>query len=213
MLNLADWPAPDPSGPAAQTIACTRETLEQWAQLIGRSWWNAGEHTRLMREAGTDALTGLGNYRVFTDRLAQEVARAKRYRTPLSMILLDVDSLKQVNDTHGHPAGDVLLKTVAARLADEIRHIDQGARTGGDEFAVLLPNTDAAAARAVAERVIQQVRRRPVRWQGQTIQPAVSVGVGQYDPDLSPREFVHKVDQSLYAAKDSGRNRVALYES
>lgn len=186
--------------------------LTDWANLIARAWINGVEHDRALRAAGTDALTGLGNYRIFTERLAQETERGRRYGMPLSMIMLDVDNLKKVNDVHGHPGGDVLLKTVAKRITEEIRNIDQAARLGGDEFAVILPSTDLKAAKAVANRVLRSVARRPFRWKGTTIQPAVSVGVGQFEPNLSIRQFIHRVDQSLYTAKSSGRNCVSVCE-
>jgi diguanylate cyclase (GGDEF)-like protein len=207
VLNLADR-SDSPAG-----FAPDADRLADWAHVIARAWINAREFERALRAAGTDELTGLGNYRQFHSRLAQEAERGKRYGVPLSMIMIDVDNLKQVNDTLGHAGGDILLKTVAHRISEEIRQIDHAARLGGDEFAVILPSTDLAAAKAVADRVLRRVRRRPVRWNGTTIQPAASLGVGQFEPDISLREFIHRVDQSLYAAKTGGRNCVATCET
>lgn len=158
---------------------------------------------RLDQAALTDPLTGLGNRRRFQERLALECARAARYGDPLSLLLVDVDLLKQVNDRGGHAAGDTVLRQVAAVIATDLRRVDLGARWGGDEFAVLAPRADASEALALAERIRQEVER--------TAGSSVSIGVTSSlrgAPDAEA--LLRAADVALYSAKQAGRNRVCL---
>jgi diguanylate cyclase (GGDEF)-like protein len=158
----------------------------------------------LMEISRTDSLTGLRNHRAFEERLAEEVARAARYREPLSLLVVDVDGLKAINDRAGHRAGDLALTAVANALRAGARRIDFTARVGGDEFAVIAPRTDAAAAAALGER-IRTLATEHGPW-GLT----VSVGVATMSDGQPPATFLREVaDTALYAAKRAGRNRVA----
>lgn len=152
-----------------------------------------------------DALTRIPNRRALDDRLAQEVARFNRYGTPLALVMIDLDRFKDLNDRHGHAAGDRVLQQVAAALDREKRLGDLVARFGGEEFVAILPHTDAEAAQAWAERVRGAI--------GATIEAAVPVtasfGVAQASPDgETPTRLLEAADQALYTAKRQGRNRV-----
>jgi diguanylate cyclase (GGDEF)-like protein len=151
----------------------------------------------------TDPLTGLRNPRAFEERLAEEVARAARYREPLSLLVVDVDGLKAINDRSGHHAGDLALRAVADALRAGARQTDLTARVGGDEFAVVAPRTDAAAAGALGERIRMLVMAHGN--QGLT----VSIGAATMSEGQPPAAFLREVaDTALYAAKRRGRNRV-----
>ena len=154
-------------------------------------------------EAGlTDPLTGLGNRRRFQERLAHECARAARYAEPLSLLLVDLDGLKQINDTSGHRAGDAMLRRVADVIQDGLRQVDLGARWGGDEFAVLAPRTATEEALALAERIRADVERL-------TSGATVSIGVTSgSEPPFDPEALLRAADVALYGAKQAGRNRV-----
>jgi diguanylate cyclase (GGDEF)-like protein len=164
--------------------------------LLGRQ---ADELVDLSR---TDPLTGLGNIRAFEERLADEVVRARRYRTPLSLLMADVDRLKAINDGGGHHAGNVALRAVADALHGDARQTDLAARVGGDEFALIAPNTDAGAACGLAERVRERVAAYPL---GVTI----CLGVATLGDECSdPVALLRAADAALYRAKALGRNRV-----
>ncbi|MEX0899203.1 MAG: GGDEF domain-containing protein [Gammaproteobacteria bacterium] len=172
--------------------------------------------------AAHDDLTGLYNRRFVMGALAREQQRFARHGTPFAVILLDLDRFKEVNDTHGHPAGDELLKIFVQRIIAEVRDIDMvGAgrelteadtigRFGGEEFIVILPDTGLAGARLVAERIRESAASRPFETGVGEINVTVSIGVAQYRRDESIRSILERVDKALYAAKHAGRNRVAV---
>lgn len=154
----------------------------------------------LQRLVVTDPLTGVYNRRYLFERLTAEVARAKRSNTPVSVIMLDIDSFKSYNDKHGHLTGDVLLQTIAQTLKGALRQEDVVVRYGGDEFAVILTGADARSARITAERL-----RNAVRSTGMSI----SLGVVTYPKDgLVAEELLKRADYFLLAAKAAGKNRV-----
>ena len=167
---------------------------------------------RAQRNAAiTDGLTGLRSRRYFEQHLRSETARAARSGTGFSMLLLDIDDFKRVNDTYGHNGGDRVLVAVAHRLAQLARPGDLVARYGGEEFAVLMPGTDAAQARIVAERVRRGIGGAPVAV-GETRLHQVTVSVGVAASPATgddPEDLVQAADRALYAAKNAGRNRVA----
>jgi len=157
----------------------------------------------------TDPLTGVGNRRAFDEALAQEQARAERYRLPLSLVLVDADHFKRVNDVHGHPAGDQVLKAIAQLIAGELRQTDAVFRYGGEEFAVLLPHTDVEGALDVAQRVVSAVRSRAIAAGSQRLTVTVSAGVASgQGRALASVDLMSQADVALYAAKRGGRNRV-----
>ncbi|MDI6871613.1 MAG: sensor domain-containing diguanylate cyclase [Bacillota bacterium] len=167
-------------------------------------------HQELAHLARTDGLTGLFNRRSFEEALQREISRAKRYGSPLSLLLLDVDHFKHFNDHHGHPLGDKLLKQVAEVIRRSVREADTPARYGGEEFVVLLPETNLRSAMQAAERIRQGVAALAGE-EGKT-QPlghfSVSVGVASYPvPCPSAEELVKQADAALYEAKKAGRDR------
>ncbi len=160
----------------------------------------------------TDPLTGLGNARAFSDRLRIEVARSARHGMPLGLLLIDVDHLKLVNDTAGHPAGDRLLRGVATQMQELSRTGDVCCRIGGDEFALLAPGSGVAAAEGLAERILAAVAELDAR--GTLPEPpSVSIGVAVMPEDCANRtELLDFADASLYAAKRSGRGRIGRHD-
>ncbi len=165
----------------------------------------------LQRLSVTDGLTGLHNHRHFQHRLREEFRRAQRYDDALSLILLDLDHFKRVNDTYGHTVGDAVLREVAAALMRSVRETDLVARYGGEEFALLLPRTHLAGALTVAERVLRELRAlRPVR---DELRVTASLGVSSlpHRAVLSPEQLLLTADEALLRAKEDGRNRICLY--
>jgi len=156
-----------------------------------------------------DPLTGLPNRRAFEEDLAREAARAARTGASLSVVMLDVDRFKAVNDGHGHAAGDSVLRAVAARAAAAIRAGDLLARVGGEEFAILLPGADLARAAEAAERVRATLAERPVEAGGTALAVTASLGCAALASGEAPEALVARADARLYAAKGAGRNRVA----
>lgn len=163
----------------------------------------------LQRLSTTDALTGLANRRAFQARLRHEWRRARRYTSPLSLLLIDIDGLKRINDEQGHAVGDRVLRTAAHAISTTMRVTDAGARWGGDEFAIVAPNTVRRAAHRLARRLLGQVEQRA---RGQDVAVTVSIGVATFDPESNPSEDVETLlnaaDAALYGAKSGGRNRV-----
>ncbi len=175
--------------------------------IIGR------QEQRFAELSLVDHLTRLYNTRYFHETLRAEFANAKRYVRPLCLILLDLDHFKSVNDTYGHPAGDAVLRTVAATVAALVREGDTLARVGGEEFAVIMPQTDSHGGEILAERIRQAVREREILLpEGQRIGVRVSLGVAGLDrieADSATSLFA-RVDEALYEAKQSGRDRVVV---
>lgn len=189
------------------------ELLQTFALLAAQAIDNARMHKVTMDQAIVDPLTGLYNRREFELRLGAEYARAARYNRALSILFLDIDHFKQVNDTHGHAAGDVVLKVLADILRRQLRANDVPARYGGEEFVVILPEITGEAAKEIAERLRRAVAATSFRLpQGHEITLTISIGVSCYPAcgGTAP-QIVDYADQALYAAKNSGRNRVVLY--
>jgi len=162
--------------------------------------------------ASTDELTGLANRRQFMQRLEEELERLRRQTTRAACVLmLDLDHFKRVNDQHGHAAGDRLLQHFAQLLRQELRSVDTPARMGGEEFAVILPGTDLAAAQGIAQRICERLAAQPFHAGAQQLNVTVSVGVAALDAaDLSADAVLARADAALYRAKAGGRNRVEL---
>ncbi|MGH2950311.1 MAG: bifunctional diguanylate cyclase/phosphohydrolase, partial [Solirubrobacteraceae bacterium] len=179
-----------------------RRALEAIADLATVACHNAETYQQVQRAARTDALTGLLNHGAMQVRVREEIARARRDGTPLSFVIIDLDDFKRVNDVRGHQAGDELLRRVAALLQAELRPYDQVARYGGDEFVLLLPGSDEAAARTVAERVRDSVAVESVG--------ACSLGVAQWQEPLDADALLEHADRALLLAKRTGKGRVAV---
>ena len=165
------------------------------------------------REAVTDDLTALYNRRACDKRLAEEVDRAQRYGRPLSVLMVDVDHFKAVNDRYGHPGGDLVLKQVAQRLARQLRQVDVAARYGGDEFMVILPETPGESAALVADRICRAIAAETVAMpSGDEVPVTVSIGVASFPDDADTRDgLISAADRALYAAKHTGRNRAGRH--
>jgi diguanylate cyclase (GGDEF)-like protein/PAS domain S-box-containing protein len=178
--------------------------------LVIRDITDKREASETQRKAiSCDHLTGIGNRRTFFEAAELEFTRGRRYPRKLSLVVLDIDHFKRVNDTHGHPAGDAVLKAFATLLTDSFREVDLVSRIGGEEFAVLMPSTDGHQAEAAAERLRQLAHQRPVEVDGVTIGYTVSGGIATVDSDAADLESLMKMaDTAMYAAKAAGRNAV-----
>jgi two-component system cell cycle response regulator len=163
----------------------------------------------------SDGLTGLFNHRHLHELLQEEFDRSSRTEEPISVVMFDLDRFKQVNDTHGHQAGDQVLRKLAHILRETAREIDRLGRYGGEEFLAILPDSDPEAGVTFAERVREAVESEPFDiGDGDRIEMTISAGVATYPHDRpeGPRRLVHYADQALYSAKNSGRNTVVRFE-
>ena len=171
---------------------------------------NAERYEELLQRAQKDGLTGLANHGHLWSVLDVELERASRYTRELSVVMVDVDHFKEFNDTHGHVAGDQALVTIGELIRARCRSSDLAARYGGDEFAVILPETSREGARAFSEKIRQSVEEEPFgRDRAQRMSVSVGASTFPLDGD-TPRALVAAADQQLYRAKGSGRNRVCL---
>ncbi|HET6614020.1 MAG TPA: GGDEF domain-containing protein [Kofleriaceae bacterium] len=157
-----------------------------------------------------DGLTGVHNKRYFVEFLERELASAHRHKRALALVMFDIDHFKSINDTHGHLAGDAVLKQLARRIQPRIRREDLFARYGGEEFAAILTVTDLAGGIRFADAVRRIIERDPFDFDGEMINVTISAGVGSVDcePDLTMSDLIRRADDNLYAAKHAGRNRV-----
>ncbi len=171
-------------------------------------------HEKLVALATTDTLTGLANRRTFYDQADKEIARRTRYPCPLSVVMVDADRFKSVNDTHGHAAGDDVLRHLASILRATVRTTDLPARYGGEEFVILLPETNAAGAAQVAERIRAAVEQWPARSGDKIIAYTVSLGVAEAQHATADiKAMLAAADEALYRAKSEGRNRVVTADT
>jgi diguanylate cyclase (GGDEF)-like protein len=163
----------------------------------------------------TDSLTGLLNRGHFQERLAEEIERFKRHKLPFSLIMIDIDDFKRLNDTHGHVVGDEALVTTTKAIRNSIRAIDMAARYGGEEFTVILPQTSKQAARTMAQRIGRAVARTPIHsTKGDVLYLTVSLGAASFPDDANTLdELLQRADQAMYEAKRRGKNQVVVYEA
>ena len=183
-----------------------------FGQLVGASIGNVKLFEKMQHQATVDGLTGLANHRTFYEVLERELWRCRRYGGQLSLIMIDIDDLKKINDAYGHRAGDRAIRAVGRKIQECIRQIDTAARYGGDEFAVILPNTSLADAVVAAERIVDNVRHSPITWKKDQINFSVSIGLGQYDADADPEDATSSSDEALYMAKHAGKNSIRVFE-
>lgn len=157
-------------------------------------------------EARTDALTELANRRAFEDEFQSQISSARVRERDLSMLFVDVDRFKLLNDGYGHQAGDFMLRLVAGILRDEVRVDDFVARYGGEEFAIVLPNTNQDEATFIAEKIRTAVRQYSTPFRDDELSVTVSIGIAQWNGDEDIQALVERADKALYAAKKSGRD-------
>jgi diguanylate cyclase (GGDEF)-like protein len=196
---------------AAAFTASDQRLLASLALQVGAALQNAHLYTMAM----VDGLTGLFVRRYFDARVDEEIERARRYSQAFSVVMIDIDDFKHLNDTHGHLIGDRVLREVAAAVKGELRGVDTAARYGGEELVIILPRTELVAAFALAERVRARIadRRIAVGPDGPVLSVSASFGIAAY-PDSglgSAEDLVRRADRALYRAKRSGKNRVELY--
>lgn len=167
---------------------------------------------QLKEKANRDSLTGLYNRHFLVEALEREFLRTRRYGRPLSLMIIDLDGFKAINDNCGHQKGDQILSNIGYLLGQSVRHIDIVARYGGDEFIVLLPETDLNAATKISHRILQEIRRNPFL-DGKKIFPlSASIGISSLHPShKGPSELLKEADKALYLAKGRGRNRAVVF--
>lgn len=195
------------------TLAAEQVEAERRARALEETRARFREQNILLRElAVVDELTGLHNRRFFDRRLQYELDRFQRYGAAMSLIVLDIDHFKQVNDRHGHPVGDEVLRQLASTCRPLVRRVDLLARIGGEEFALLMPNTHPEGAKAVALRLLDRVRDNEFRVGELTLRLTVSMGLVSAEAgwEGDPAQLFRAADQALYRAKVDGRNRVVV---
>ena len=171
----------------------------------------AAYHDEIYRMTTVDGLTQVFNRRYFEDAIERELSRSRRYTRPLSLVLLDIDHFKKINDTYGHLAGDAVLKEVALTVRSRTRREDVFARFGGEEFALLLPEVDQKGALQLAEKARKLVEKHSFIFDGEDIPVTMSAGVATLvKKSENPAELIRRADEKLYEAKTGGRNRVAV---
>lgn len=186
-----------------------RRVVEIFSAHLSMLLDNLHAREKILSLAETDDLTGVPNRRYFRRQLTLEMERSRVYGVPLSMLLIDVDDFKHINDTLGHLMGDVVLSELCGAIGNTLRTPDSVSRFGGDEFAVLLPHTDSAGAAAVADRILKDVQNLAVTDdQGRPIHCTVSIGVAQVQAgDATFNDVVRRADACLYDAKRKGKNQ------
>jgi diguanylate cyclase (GGDEF)-like protein len=180
--------------------------LEELAERVAPAIENARRFREARQLADLDSLTGLHNRRYFHETLGREVDRAQRYQRQLSLVIVDVDGFKEINDKIGHLAGDAVLAEIADRIRQVVRSADIPCRVGGDEFAVIVPEAEVGQARQLVGRIQRAVSAQPIARAGRV---RVSAGVADIQPNDSPTSLFERGDESLYAAKHAGKGGLA----
>ncbi len=189
-----------------------RELLKVMCNQASTSIANAKLHAEIEKLATTDGLTTLFNHRIFQEKLSEKFKELNRYSEPTSLLLIDIDFFKKVNDTYGHPVGDLVLKGVSKIIKETIRDIDIPARYGGEEFAAILPKTDTKGAKNIAERLRTKVMDTSFSADGVPFNITLSIGIATSPGDAKSKEdLIEKADQALYYAKHNGRNKSILW--
>lgn len=188
-----------------------QQVLEILSNQLAISLERIRIEVKMQNLADTDDLTGIWNRRYFRRHLPSEMERARIYGFPLSLLLVDLDDFKLVNDGFGHPMGDVLLSEVCGTIRESLRPPDLFARFGGDEFVVILPHTDQEGAQTVADRIVKRIRGLEITSDQGNVRASVSIGMATMgEQDGTPTELIDRADQALYRAKRSGKGRYEL---
>jgi len=185
----------------------SKERAEKYASELKQA------NQRLREMAFRDGLTGLYNHRYFQELLDKEISRAKRYNRPFALIMLDLDHFKNINDTYGHPVGDIVLKQVSKEIVSTLRESDVAARYGGEEFAIILTETNLKGAALAGERIRKAVEQLEINANGCRLGATISVGVTCYQIsaiDKNKSEVLSAADVALYNSKKSGRNKISI---
>ena len=207
VLNLADK-----HGGAPFDVATEVPAVEHLSRVLAMAIRNGKLFREIQNQARSDALTGLRNYRAFHETLRTEMHRSQRYGRPLGLVMLDIDSFKELNDRHGHPAGDAALTELGKVIRAATRREDFAARTGGDEIAILLPETPPAGCLSVVRRLVASVRETRIEIDGKRLPFSISVGLAFFKPDMSMAQMVGAADSALYKAKQAGKDRYVTAE-
>jgi diguanylate cyclase (GGDEF)-like protein len=188
------------------------QVLHIIADYVATTIDNTSQHRYTQLLASTDGLTGLLNHRTLHERLKHEFDRSRRYGSPLSLIMLDIDLFKRVNDTYGHIQGDQVLRDMADILRTSTREVDLLARYGGDEYVVILPETKLEFGSLLAERIRVAVKEHAFHISGIDIHVTISLGVTTFPhPDVTSKDdLISRADTALYEAKHSGLDRVIV---
>ncbi|NOX26404.1 MAG: GGDEF domain-containing protein [Deltaproteobacteria bacterium] len=187
------------------------QLLAKGLEIIAEPLQRAQEYEDLYQQASCDSLTGLANRRVFNERISTIIAQAKRHGHPVSLACLDLDKFKQINDTHGHAVGDMVLQRIADVMKSMIRDCDVLARTGGDEFVLILPDTNIKDATVLAERLCRAVDKLDLPAAG-SARLGISIGLVEWQQEFSQDQWTQYADVALYQAKAAGRSRVCCWQ-
>ncbi len=184
--------------------------LELSIRILVQPLRNALMYRQACRSAMEDPLTGVGNRMALNKAMTRELAVARRHGHPLSVLMVDIDHFKRINDTHGHDAGDIALASVARAMQAALRDMDSVFRYGGEEFTILLPATDINSASLVGERLRKTIAGLECHYNGCTLNLTVSIGAAQALANDNNTNLINRADSALYEAKHSGRNRLCL---
>lgn len=194
---------------SAQFGSERREMLEVVGNQVAISLQNARLYAQMEQMATTDGLTGLANHRTFQDRLESTIARHRRSQEPFALVLTDIDHFKSVNDTHGHPAGDEVLRQVSRVFLDSLREVDVPCRYGGEEFAIILEDADRETAMRVANRLREDISELEFNSEQGNFSCTISMGVSVWPQDSDQKQpLIDLTDQAMYYSKEHGRNQV-----
>ena len=186
--------------------------LYVFTSLISSAIQNCYMNLLAKEQAKTDSLTGVANHRMFHEIFERELSLLKRYKRKFTLVMLDIDDFKKINDTHGHLVGDAVLVDLTKRILKITRFGDVLARYGGEEFTIILPDTDLSGAEILANRICKEISNTPVMCSSSEINYTVSIGLVACDNDSPPEKdaIIHLADEALYSAKRSGKNRVVV---
>ena len=191
--------------PPSEMTPKVRSAIMDLMQEVDRMRRDLEMATRRLAEmeklADQDTLAPIANRRAFVREMSRTVSFAERYNIPASLIFIDVNGLKELNDTHGHAAGDAALLHVAETLLNNVRESDLVGRLGGDEFGVILPNADEAAAQVKAQNLAEIIKETPFHWDGRSLHVSIAHGVYSFRPGVNPGSILEEADKKMYAQK------------